>query len=546
MNKKCVYGSLISLILPLFFQFIIKEITPISKIVYHNYNLKRLSLEDEKSETLTSISSEKVDILVKFDYEDLVVTDLISEDDENYREMLLSLGKKYYSTKNAQLMERINTERMENLYVSKYSPFFCFTVDSSLLDTVYKEDLPSLERNNDVELVSVALEPKYVGKLNNAKSAQNISYIQNDLGYTGKNVKVGILEPSILDKNHANFEGKDVTVRDEWYYIETVKDHTTEMGSIIGGKYGVAPDCSLYSVELSGNAVSEFDWLLDQGVDIVNMSYGEKNLTGNYNNDSAYVDYIVKTYKLICVAAAGNEGEGNGYVGNPGLGYNVLTVGACSNTSPSRASYSSYIENTGSDKPNIMASGNMWIPGFNTDTIGTSNSAAFVSGCIALMLEARPALKSHPEAVYAILCATADSLGGEYSGLRNDIGAGGINIQRAIENIDCVIYGTNTDTSYFYEEVNVYVSNGSKLKISAFWLVNADGNANNTNFTDYDLYVINTSPSFVKKVNSARNNSEHIEFTVSEHDRYSLALSMSSQGLSSVNDNYALAYYLVY
>lgn len=546
MNKKFVYGSLIALVLPIFFQIIIKEVTPTSKIVYRNSNLKRLSLEDGKSENLTSISNEKVDILVKFDYENLVITDQISEEDDNYREMLFSLGKKYYSTKNTELMKNINTERMENLYVSKYSPFFCFTVDSNMLNTVYKEDLSSLGKNDNVELISVATEPKYVGKLNNAKTAKNISYIHEDLGFTGKNIKVGILEPSILDKNHANFEGKNVTVRDEWYYIETVKDHTTAMGSIIGGKCGVAPDCSLYSVELSGNSVSEFDWLLDQGVDIVNMSYGEQNLTGNYSNDSAYVDYIVKTYKLICVAAAGNNGETDGYVGNPGLGYNVLTVGACPDDSPDRAFYSSYVENTGSDKPNIMAPGDMWIPGVNSSS-GTSNSAAFVSGCIALLLEARPDLKLHPEAVYALLSATADSPSGygDYVGIHYDVGSGGINIKRAIEYKKCVIYGTNTDAQNFCKEIDIKVFRGSKIKVTAWWLANADGNANNTKFTDYDLFIMDTSPSFVSKAMTLRNNFEQIEVTCKDYDTYTMALSIAVQNPETVNDNFAIAYYFV-
>lgn len=547
MNKKFVYGSLIALVLPMFFQVIIKEITPISKIVYRNSNLKRLSLEDGKSENLTSISNEKVDILVKFDYENLVITDQISEEDDNYREMLFSLGKKYYSAKNTELMKKINTERMENLYVSKYSPFFCFTVDSNILDTVYKEDLSSLEKNDNVKLISVATEPKYVGKLNNAKAAKNISYIHEDLGFTGKNIKVGILEPSILDKNHANFQGKNVTVRDEWYYIETVKEHTTEMGSVIGGKYGVAPDCSLYSVELSGNSVSEFDWLLDQGVDIVNMSYGEQNLTGNYSNDSAYVDYIVKTYKLICVAAAGNNGESDGYVGNPGLGYNVLTVGACSNNSPSRMSLSSYVVNNGPDKPNIMASGSMAIQGFGITHYGTSYSSAFVSGCIALLLEARPDLKLHPEAVYALLSATADSPSGygDYTGIHYDVGSGGINIKRAIQYKNCVIFDTNTDAKNFCKEIKIKVFLDSKIKVTAWWLANADGNANNTKFTDYDLFIMDTSPNFVSKARTLRNNFEQIEVTCKRVDTYTMALSISVRNPETVNDNYAIAYYFV-
>ena len=72
----------------------------------------------------------------------------------------------------------------------------------------------------------------------------------------------------------------------------------------------MCPDAKLLSVELSGNAVSEIDWMLDRNVNVINLSYGNDNPTGNYDSNSAYMDYIVNTYKVTIVAAVGNNGEG--------------------------------------------------------------------------------------------------------------------------------------------------------------------------------------------------------------------------------------------
>ena len=65
--------------------------------------------------------------------------------------------------------------------------------------------------------------------------------------------------------------------------------------------------------------------MIENGVDIINCSYATSNANGYYDSESAYMDYVVYTYGITVVACAGNTG---GYVTNPGLGNNVITVGA--------------------------------------------------------------------------------------------------------------------------------------------------------------------------------------------------------------------------
>ena len=39
---------------------------------------------------------------------------------------------------------------------------------------------------------------------------------------TGEDIVIGILDLGIVDEEHSNFNNIDLTVRNEWYYIETV------------------------------------------------------------------------------------------------------------------------------------------------------------------------------------------------------------------------------------------------------------------------------------------------------------------------------------
>lgn len=102
------------------------------------------------------------------------------------------------------------------------------------------------------------------------------------------------------------------------------------MATYIAGKNGIAPNAKILSISLNGTPVNEIDWMVDNDVDIINMSYCEANPTGVYSSESAYVDYIAYTEKVVMIAAAGNGSEngGNGYIGNPALALNAITVGS--------------------------------------------------------------------------------------------------------------------------------------------------------------------------------------------------------------------------
>lgn len=522
-------------------------VKPLGKIHYQNNFLKNLSLDVSESEKVTVANDEKVNVVIKLDYELFDSSSLL--DDTNVQQSkneLLSQGREYYSKKNQELMNNINTERMNDLYVSRYSPFISFNVDSKDLNTVYEEDLETLSKKAFVESINIYNNKKYQPLMNTNKEKTGVNSIRSTYNVTGQGIKVGMLECGILDTSNANFVGKTVVARNQLLVIETVTDHATTVASIIGGINGIATDCSIYSVQLFGTDPSnEIEWLLDQNVDVINMSYGEKEPTGIYANDAAYVDFVANTYKVIFIGAVGNEGDDSGYVGNPALGYNVLGIGCCDYKSPVPFGFSSYKVEKGPDKPNITAPG-YCLKVMNTeeyDYSGTSFSSAFVTGCVALMLEYRPALKLHPERVYALLTANTRTslITSDYVGLRTKAGAGGLSITKVFKNIDNIFYGTVTSRTAYEKSIELSIDSGHSMQVAAYWLAYADGNANNTKHTDYDLFLIDSSPSYVLKARSYKNNFEYFEWKCNSSDDYILSFDLAGEMVQSP-DQFCVAY----
>lgn len=390
-------------------------------------------------------------------------------------------------------------------------------------------------------------------KLYGVKDTLGINYITDNLGYTGKGVKVGVLDVGVIDENNEVFEGKNITIKSELLGIKNVQDHATGMGSIIGGNEGIAPDCSLYSLQAILGFEEEFDWLLDNRVDIVNASIGSGTVNGKYNSDSAYFDYIIRQYKLIVFAAAGNEGgddgSGNGYIANPGLGYNVFTVGDC-NSMFNPTGESSWVTVEGPTKPNITAIGiDVDIPGFSGSYTGTSISTAVVSGCTALLLEKYPELKGNPAAVYALLGANTSNLVGYY-GRHNEPriyeGTGCINIDKAFVNQYLLRYGHSTSSDY-YIMTPCSPGSGNVLKAYGFWLAYSDGTVKSLKFHDYDIILVDINNATKMRTRGVKNNFEYIEYPVYTGGYYRAGFSFSdyNEKLSSIDDDCGFAIGLI-
>jgi len=185
-------------------------------------------------------------------------------------------------------------------------------------------------------------------------------------GYTGKGVKIGILDTG-MDYNHPDLKdgykgGYDFvdndndpmeTTYEDWkksgqpevnggtYYTE----HGTHVAGIIGGRgvvdseyssIGAAPEADLYAYRVLGpygsgtseGIIAGIDKAVQDGMDVINMSLGATL------NDPLYATSIAVNNAVLSgvttVVAAGNSGDKMWTLGSPGSAALALTVGASS------------------------------------------------------------------------------------------------------------------------------------------------------------------------------------------------------------------------
>jgi hypothetical protein len=170
---------------------------------------------------------------------------------------------------------------------------------------------------------------------------------------------------------------------------------------------------------------------------------------------------------VTVVAAAGNRGNlgcsqgEDGEVISPGLGYNVITVGAFYDNNTSTwsddtmwrcSSWKNPISKAGErQKPEVAAPGEGIIstsvasPWNNYTSNGTSLATAMVTGAVAQMMHRSSALKTNPEQVKAILMASAVHNIEGSSRFSDYDGAGGISVDRA----DDIIRGVGGKTGNY-------------------------------------------------------------------------------------------------
>ena len=194
-----------------------------------------------------------------------------------------------------------------------------------------------------------------------------------------------------------------------------------------GWMQGVAADVDLYVAKaLSGNGSGDdgvvadaIDWCVQQGVNIVSLSLGGApglipfNPFGGRDSSDAASDAIDQG--IVVVAAAGNDGgpDDDGDVAHPSSERLVISVGGVT-ADGSHWSGSSVGDNNGNlfpiilprqdpnKKPEIVAPAE-GVPVINNDGTwsivdGTSAATVYVTGAIALLLEAQPSLVANGSA----------------------------------------------------------------------------------------------------------------------------------------------------
>jgi len=197
-----------------------------------------------------------------------------------------------------------------------------------------------------------------------------------------------------------------------------------------GGSYrGIAPAADLYIAKVlddqgngrTSNVIAGLEWVVDQGVSIVNLSLGSDGSCDGTDALSEACDAAVAEGVCIMVAA-GNAGPDSHSVGSPGCARDVITIGASTDEDTITSFSSRGPTEDGRVKPDVVFPGAKIISaraagtslGRVVDTnyvelSGTSMATPHASGVAALLLAANASLT--PAQIKERLMATAVDLG---------------------------------------------------------------------------------------------------------------------------------------
>jgi len=493
---------------------------------------------------LNDIDLEKIKEKVK---DKLDINDFATADEEKiqaYVEDTRLEATQEYALKNSVFFTKY-IKNEDILYVSKYAP--------NIIARVQKKDIAKLEKNDDIVNIDIFEDVEKSDEV--AKSIPNINanYTRDNIHLTGWGVKVGIIEMGYPDMSNSQMAGKNITFdisKEE--ASKKVSSHATRVTSIIAGNtQGIVPNSTLY-VAAAYTRMQDYEkieWLLNNGVNVINYSSGYADIRGEYSDMARWMDHIANQHNVMFVKSAGNVTGGNNGITDPGMAYNIETVGSISdNDSPSEpvwnddvfSYFSCFGESSGGYKPDITAPGQgIDIAGYTANN-GTSFSAPHVVGVIAQMFQQRYDLRVKPAAMKSILAAgtmhtTADDYGDNlYSPYySNKEGAGVVDAKGAFD-----ITGQSKfdqlqlSNSQFPYQKYYYISTTNKpLRVSLAWIKQNEVNGSHPvgsvierELSDLDLYLYGPDGNLVAYSISAVNNVEVLEYKPLKAGNYKIVV----------------------
>ncbi|MBP3436055.1 MAG: S8 family serine peptidase [Clostridia bacterium] len=456
---------------------------------------------------------------------------------EQYRLMKRIVAKERYVVLNAQYMAE-NDLSSDNAYVGKYSSVVSLPITQSQVvdlaasdEVVYIDVIRNGEDQMEVSIPTI-----------------NADIVRDTRGYTGSGIKIGMIETGVPNVGDPSLSSISSRIHIHPGSVSYVKPHATAVAVIMVGQQtssyvkGIAPNASLYcaSSQIDGGYRAAIEWLIEQGVHVINASWGlnvYSNGTGvsTYEDDANWFEHIA-FHDIHYVAASGNTGNGGVLVTS--MPYNIITVGNVDDKNTltlnddTLANDSSYHPlTTGLMKPDICAPGTA-IHTTTQQGSGTSLSAPHVSATIALLCQQRTILKTRQDLVKAILtCATSQDCGLHFTPNNPDYkkyGAGLLDADAArwVTHSYRYNYGSlnSTTTSKTYT-VNV-TSNDTYLRVSMAYLRTAKfaqsvahaGNVTPSAIYDLDLFI--TGPTGITASSISLPSRSNIEIIQIDPDDY--------------------------
>ena len=310
---------------------------------------------------------------------------------------------------------------------------------------------------------------------------------------TGVGVGVALLDTGVtpvpgLDAADKVVNGPDLSFdsqSDSTRYLDAY-GHGTHMAGIIAGRdsatpkgketdpayfVGMAPDAKIVNVKLGAfdgavdvsQIIAGIDWVVtnraSQNIRVINLSYGTGSVQAYQLDPLAHAVESAWRAGIVVVVAAGNNGDEDGEqpLTMPAIDPYVIAVGS-SDHRGTQAQTDDLVgswtnEGTAARRPDLLAPGKsvvgLRVPGSAADVLhpeglvtgdathrffrgtGSSQSAAVVSGAVALLLQRNPKLT--PDQVKGLLKSSANKLLATTSVAQ---GAGELNVQRAVEMLE--------------------------------------------------------------------------------------------------------------
>lgn len=440
----------------------------------------------------------------------------------------------------APVLAELNAQGHTALYASPSAPLIYVELPkSAILALAERADIDTIYGPND-----------YQDAMESARTTQKANIIET-WGYTGAGIEVAILEDSRAQFLNPYISGVTRLPADA-----NMDDHATATAGMVGSTHstvrGIAPGVSLFSANATSYTDADLSAAMDwaaimQNNDVINNSWGGNAGNTNLNVHDRHLDYIVRNLWSTVTVAAGNEagscGGGTARVTSPARGYNMISVGnyADQNTltwdDDAMNGCSSYINPaTGIEKPEVAAVGSSitstitatpWLANVGS---GTSYAAPMVAGEAALLMQRNTALKIRPEAVKAIIMATAlNNIEGD-SRLSDRDGAGGVDMRAALHLVDKGWWDWKTHTaSSLPVTYTVFASQGERVRVAIAWDSNPAADYSTDPLqADLDLRVTNSAGALISTSTSINNSYEIVEFIAPTSDNYNLRINDSS------------------
>ncbi|MBR5497326.1 MAG: S8 family serine peptidase [Clostridia bacterium] len=492
--------------------------------------------------------------LTKEDLLDIVNSDIAKDEQIEMMQEFVArkrkLIKNVYDEKNLAI-SKLFDEDVSIEYVDSYSPI--------VIATANVDDIEKLSRKSFVEnmYISDCESSSELDVSRKVVRANTMQELESVLGYSGEGIKIGVLESvqsGIPDNSMLGLP--DSRFFTESGVPQSTHKHASIVSMIIasqglnGNAVGIAPDVSLYATWdcTGGSFIQRAKWLLNSGVNIINVSLGYTGAFNSYNTYGIfdqYIDYVTATSNVLFVVSAGNESILG--VTSPGMAYSAITVAntddkntksISDDTLADNSSHCNELEISIASKPDISAPGtNIYTTEYGNDS-GTSNSAAHVTGIAALLCDQDPLLLYSPLAIKAILTAGVSTSNHAYvpsdrmlttnifvpassyiqygAGIVNCIGAASV-----VQN-ECYDFGyLSSNTSSTTYTISCTAGERKRVSLSFFHsnIKNVAGNVS-FDFVDLDLEVYDLQGNKIEQSVTTNNTLEIVDFTAQNTGDY--------------------------